>query len=290
MWFWPRVRLPTRGARRHRCRRAGREAHRFRRLSRHRQAGPPLIPMKTPRADVQANLTAARGPPCVLSCQTRPIRRDEPVGASMTGGDQRPQSPAIAWFSLLRDNRAMRIDDVLAAAVEPARRAILESADPTEVGDHLGARSEGEHLVVHLFGSRLPGYRGWYWAVSVARAPASSHVTVNEVVLLPGDESISAPEWTPYKQRVEPGDLQPGDVLPTEPNDARLVPAWSAGESDAHPGDIATAREHAFGRKVVLSRQGRLDAADRWYSGSQGPGSPLAKQAPGRCHPCRFLA
>lgn len=207
----------------------------------------------------------------------------------MTGGDPRPQCPAISWFSVLRDNGNMPIDDVLAAAVEPARRAILESADPTEVGDHLGARSEGEHLIVHLFGSQLPGYRGWYWAVSMSRAPASSHVTVNEVVLLPGDESISAPEWTPYKQRVEPGDLQPGDVLPPEPNDARLVPAWSAGESDAHPGDIATAREHAFGRKVVLSRQGRLDAADRWYSGSQGPDSPLAKQAPGRCHTCGFL-
>src|SRR5699024_7488158 len=85
------------------------------------------------------------------------------------------RSRAIAWFSLLRDSRTMRIDEVLAAAVEPARRAILESAGPTEVGDHLGARSEGEHLVVHLFGSRLPGYRGWYWAVSVSRAPASSH-------------------------------------------------------------------------------------------------------------------
>src|SRR5699024_11501609 len=140
MWSWPRVRLPIRGARRHRCRRAEREAHRFRLLPRHRLADRPLIPMMTPMADAQANLTAARGPPCVLSCQMRPIRRDEPVCTSMTGGDPRPQCPAISWFSVLRDNGNMPIDDVLAAAVEPARRAILESADPTEVGDHLGAR------------------------------------------------------------------------------------------------------------------------------------------------------
>src|SRR5699024_6783277 len=106
----------------------------------------------------------------------------------------------------------MPIDDVLAAAVEPARRAILESADPTEVGDHLGARSEGEHLVVHLFGSRLPGYRGWYWAGSVSRAPASSHVTVNEVVSLPGEDAIAGPWWTTSRQCVEPGGLQSSDV------------------------------------------------------------------------------
>lgn len=189
----------------------------------------------------------------------------------------------------VRDNGYMTIDAVLASATETARQAVLDTTDPAYVGDHLGVREEGEHLVLHLFASHCPGYHGWYWAVSVTRGPDQDRVTVNEVVMLPGEESISAPQWTPYKQRVAAGDMQPGDILPPEPDDPRLVPAWAAGDYGGSPADIATARDHALGRSVVLSHEGRLQAADRWYAGSPGPDTELAKQAPGTCHTCGFL-
>jgi hypothetical protein len=38
----------------------------------------------------------------------------------------------------------------------------------------------------------------------------------------------------------------------------------------------------------VLSLDGRADAAERWYDGSGGPRSPMAKAAPAICATCAF--
>jgi hypothetical protein len=38
----------------------------------------------------------------------------------------------------------------------------------------------------------------------------------------------------------------------------------------------------------VLSREGRLDAADRWYAGGGGPEAPIARSAPASCGTCGF--
>ncbi|MEO6473068.1 MAG: DUF3027 domain-containing protein [Aeromicrobium sp.] len=180
-------------------------------------------------------------------------------------------------------------DAVCAAATELALAAVLEVADKASVGEPIGVTDDGERFVSHLYACTKPGYRGWYWAVSVTRAPDSDHVTVNDVVLLPGDEAIVAPAWTPYKDRIQPGDLSPGDVLPPDDDDPRLVPAWFAGDDDDNPADRAVAKDAAIGRPLVLSLEGREQAAQRWYDGEQGPDVALAQQAPGVCRSCGFL-
>src|SRR5437879_3321756 len=115
-------------------------------------------------------------------------------------------------------------DPVLAASIDVARAAAVEvGAD--SVGMHLATLAEDEHVVSHAFEATLPGYRGWMWVVSLARVADSDHVTIDEVVLLPGEGSLLAPEWVPWQERVRRGDLGPGDLLPTSDDDARLVPA-----------------------------------------------------------------
>ena len=180
-------------------------------------------------------------------------------------------------------------DAVCVAATDLARAALLEAADESAVGEALGVTMDGERFVSHLFACTKAGYRGWFWAVSVTRAPDSDNVTVNDVVLLPGDDAIIAPSWTPYKDRIQPGDLSPGDVLPPDDDDPRLVPAWSAGDDDDNPADRAVAKGVGIGRPLVLSIEGREQAAQRWYEGDQGPDVPLAQQAPGICGSCGFL-
>ncbi len=182
----------------------------------------------------------------------------------------------------------MTTDALLTSAVDVARAAATEAAEAAHVGAHLRTVDEGDGLVAHHFASEQPGYRGWYWSVSITRAPDAEKVTVNDVVLLPGDDAIVAPSWTPYKERIQPGDLAPGDVLPPEEDDLRLVPAWSAGD-DIDTVDRAFAREVGLGREWVLSLEGRDIAAQRWHDGDQGPDTALAQQAPGTCHSCGFL-
>jgi hypothetical protein len=176
-------------------------------------------------------------------------------------------------------------DAVLAAAVEVARDAAL-AVGAESVGAHVGVRAEAERVATHAFAATLPGYVGWHWAVTVARVSRSKTVTVDEVVLLPGDGALLAPTWVPWDERVRPGDLGPGDLLPPPPADPRLVPAYLASDD---PAVETVAFELGLGRDKVMSREGRLDAAERWYEGDRGPDTPMARQAPARCGTCGFF-
>lgn len=176
-----------------------------------------------------------------------------------------------------------KLDQMCADAVELARSAVTEG----EPGAYLEAVPEGERLVTHLFDCQLPGYRGWRWAVTVTRVPRSRQVTVCETVLLPGPDALVAPEWVPWHDRLQPGDLGVGDVMVTSGDDERLAPGYL--QSDDPAVEEAT-WELGLGRPRVMSREGRTEMAQRWYEGEAGPDAPIATAAPAgaRCGTCGF--
>ena len=81
-------------------------------------------------------------------------------------------------------------DAVLASAVDLARAALAQIAEPGAVGGHLGMEMLGERLAMHWFECTSPGYLGWRWGVSVARIPRAKVATVCETNLLPGPGAI----------------------------------------------------------------------------------------------------
>jgi hypothetical protein len=180
---------------------------------------------------------------------------------------------------------AIAPDELVAGAVELARLAAVDMAGEA-VGEHLGVSAEEPFVVTHRFATSLVGYQGWHWAVTLVRAPESEQVTVDEVVLLPGESALLAPAWVPWSERMRPGDLSPGDLVPTAPDDPRLAPAYALSDDPAVE-DVAF--ELGLGRVRVLSREGRLDAAERWYLGEGGPDTPMARQAPANCGTCGFF-
>ena len=218
--------------------------------------------------------------------------------------------------------RTREPDEAASGAVDLARSAAEELAGPARVGPYLGAEADGDRTVTHLFECLDPGYVGWRWAVTVARASRAKSITVSEALLLPGPDSLLAPEWVPWRDRVRPGDVGVGDLLPTPADDERLVPTaalegdegvldwddsapWDAalptidvppagyvspfpasGAGPAAPGEDA---RPALKRSRVLSAIGRDETALRWYSSEHGPRSPLAHAAPGPCLTCGFL-
>jgi hypothetical protein len=183
-----------------------------------------------------------------------------------------------------------KLDPVGAEAVDAARAALLELVPADDVGDHLGHQAEEDKVVTHFFACARAGYRGWRWSVTVARAPRQRTVTIDEVVLLPGDDALLAPEWLPWRERIRPGDLGPGDLLPTEEDDPRLAPAYTAADEVVDADAVKeVADELGLGRPRVLSVDGRDDAAERWYDGSHGPEAPIAQSAPAPCATCGFF-
>ena len=191
-------------------------------------------------------------------------------------------------------------DEVLAAAAEQARAAAVEVAgDPAVVGAHLGAVPDpagaGDDpalgvVLTHTFAADLPGYVGWHWAVTLALVPGDTGPTLDEVVLLPGDQALLAPAWVPWHERLRPGDLSVGDVLPSTEDDPRLVPAYLADDDSADdPAGRVVAEEIGIGRERVLSVEGRREAAERWRESDFGPRSSMARHAPGPCATCGFF-
>jgi hypothetical protein len=186
-----------------------------------------------------------------------------------------------------------KADAAAVTAVDVAHAALLLEVDAEDVGDHLDAEVEDERVVTHLFDCRRPGYAGWRWSVTVARASRQKGVTVDEIVLIPGAEAIVAPTWVPYRERIKPGDLSPGDLLPVSDDDPRLVPTYSFGDDpldvDARAQIRTVANDLGLGRIRTLSPEGHEIAAQRWYDGDAGPDAPLAQSAPEPCSTCGFL-
>ena len=174
-------------------------------------------------------------------------------------------------------------------AMEIARSAAVEdSRDPKFVGALVSIDQEDDRIATYLFEASLPGYFGWRWAVTIIRLDEQSPATIADVVLLPGQDSLIAPEWVPYKERIAPGDVGVGDIIPTSADDLRLVPGF-----EALPGDEDLALYEQFelglGRARVLSIVGRDAASKRWYEGDRGPNTPIAQFAPHPCHSCGFF-
>lgn len=137
--------------------------------------------------------------------------------------------------------RTGKPDAFLAAAVDAAREAVEGIANPGEVGAHLGAKSEGDRVVTHLFESKLAGYGGWQWYAVVTRNSRSKIVTVSELGLLPSEDSILAPEWVPWAKRVRPEDETP---LVEETVEDVTEEAVQAAEDEAtEPADAASESE-----------------------------------------------
>lgn len=178
------------------------------------------------------------------------------------------------------------LDSACASAVELARREAVVEGGEAAVGEHESVQGEGDRLAVHYFRCLDRAYRGWRWAVTVARAARATTPTVCEVVLLPGSQAVLAPEWVPWEQRLRPGDLGVGDLLPTAPDDPRLVPSF-AGGSDDEAAEVAYVM--GLGRHRVLSLHGRDVAAERWQAGASGPKAPIARAVSLTCGSCGFF-
>lgn len=183
------------------------------------------------------------------------------------------------------------VEQARAAAIEEAAADLGRASAEIAVGEHLDSAVEDPGTLTHFFAAEHGGYRGWRWSVTLAAGGVGDPqddgpVTVCEVVLLPGPDAVVAPAWVPWNERIRPGDLGVGDLLPAVADDDRLVPGYLASDD---PAVEEVAVEIGLGRTKVLSRAGRESAAERWFDGPHGPGADMARAAPGSCGTCGFF-
>jgi hypothetical protein len=183
---------------------------------------------------------------------------------------------------------ANAIETKLNNAKDVARNFLIEDITEQRVGEYLGFEVEGENTLTHKFKCVDKAYFGWHWSVTLAVADDSSEVTVSEILLLPGEKAILAKPWVPWEQRVEPGDIGVGDVLPTAADDVRLVPGYTGVDDLFEEKLTPQGWEVGLGRLRVLSVPGKDETAIRWYDGDRGPRAAIAEAVTDKCVSCGF--
>ena len=104
-----------------------------------------------------------------------------------------------------------------------AQAVAIEVADEdSQVGDFVEAIDLGDNVTDFRFETRVRGYEGWQWSVTLYHDVELDHWTVNESSLVPTDKALRPPEWIPWKDRLEPTDLAVTDSIGTDPDDPRM--------------------------------------------------------------------
>jgi hypothetical protein len=82
-----------------------------------------------------------------------------------------------------------------------ARAAAVESHGEHAVGDYIQTLQEAQDQVLaYQFASKVKGYPDWLFNVLLFVDGDSA--TVSEVLLLPGETSLTAPSWVPWSERL----------------------------------------------------------------------------------------
>jgi hypothetical protein len=82
-----------------------------------------------------------------------------------------------------------------------ARAAAVESHGEQAVGDYIQTLQEAQDQVLaYQFASKVKGYPDWLFTVLLF--VDGDNATVSEVLLLPGETSLTAPSWVPWSERL----------------------------------------------------------------------------------------
>jgi hypothetical protein len=82
-----------------------------------------------------------------------------------------------------------------------ARTAAVEAHDEKSVGAFIEAVQEPDAgVVTYLFASALKGYPDW--RISVSLFESGDSATISEVLVVPGPDSLTAPAWVPWSERL----------------------------------------------------------------------------------------
>ena len=189
----------------------------------------------------------------------------------------------------------MSISTLVSKQQSLAQQALIETVPADHIGQFidvtLAEAIDNVVLATYNFSCASTSYPGWYWSVVVVAIDGQDYCTVSEINLLPGAQALVPDAWTPWAQRVEPGDLGVGDLLPPPENDVRLTAGFTGLDelaedmSPLHPAQW----ELGLGREKILSDVGMQQAAERWMAGQTGPRSAMAKAAPASCSTCGYL-
>ena len=151
-----------------------------------------------------------------------------------------------------------------------AQAVAIEVADEdSQVGDFVEAIDLGDNVTDFRFETRVRGYEGWQWSVTLYHDVELDHWTVNESSLVPTDKALRPPEWIPWKDRLEPTDLAVTDSIGTDPDDPRMEEGFRKVEPAEQGENVSSDAESAE----------TMDAGDNGETDADGVGGSQDESA-----------
>lgn len=149
-----------------------------------------------------------------------------------------------------------------------AREALIAATSKSKVGNFIEVIEEGDGLASYLFENNQKGYVGWRWSVTIFQAD-SAEPTVSEIVLMPGPDSLVAPDWVPWSERladykalqIELEKQAALDAEDAEDSDDETDTDSDESESDDEEVEV-TAEESAESESAVANLEEGEDAKD----------------------------
>ena len=103
------------------------------------------------------------------------------------------------FVRLLRPEKQVKNLFDLKAFAEVAAKS---AAEKNEIGAFIETVDEGQGISTYLFEAKKVGYLGWRWSVTIYQADPITEPSLCEVVMVPGADSLVAPQWVPWSERL----------------------------------------------------------------------------------------
>jgi hypothetical protein len=119
---------------------------------------------------------------------------------------------------------------------EFAQEAARLTGGRRAVGGYIRTDEEEPGLRSYIFQSTLRGYLGWFWSVTIYQ-PEGQEPTISEVVMMPGADSLVAPNWVPWSERLADYKALQAELEAQAALDAEEAAALAEGSEDADDDD-----------------------------------------------------
>lgn len=83
-----------------------------------------------------------------------------------------------------------------------AHAELVSAMGAAAIGAFVEATQEDDNTTTYLFEVALKGYVGWRWSVTIFQASKRENATISEVLMVPGPDSLVAPDWVPWSERL----------------------------------------------------------------------------------------
>lgn len=150
-----------------------------------------------------------------------------------------------------------------------AWQAAVEAAPPATVGDFVGFVDESDDVITMKFATRQKGYVGWNWHISLY--VGEDELTVSEVNLLPGDNSLLAPDWVPWADRLADWKALQAELeaqAAAEAAEAEETEVDDADDEDAGNEDIEAENDDSE-RPLVAAKAGHVESSESFEESEQ---------------------